>query len=130
MRNVGNISGNKLYNGTHGIQVSGGLRIGIRKNRCDNQTHRNVNISPAARFVTVSSNTLLNAGSSAVNAAWGCKRIKVHNNTISSFNTSVIGPTGDDAAIQAYQDIEDIEITNNEIAGDWKYCGNRSPGRC
>lgn len=117
-----NISGNKLYNGTHGIQVSGGLRIGIRKNRCDNQTHRNVNISPAARFVTVASNTLLNAGSSAVNAAWGCKRIKVHNNTISSFNTSVIGPGGDDAAIQAYQDIEDIEITYNEIAGDWKYC--------
>ena len=116
------IRGNKLYNGTHGIQVSGGQRIHIQKNRCDNQTHRNINLSPAVRLVTVSSNTLLNAGSSAVNAAWGCKRIKVHNNTISSFNTSTIGPTGDDAAIQAYQDIEDIEITNNEIAGDWKYC--------
>lgn len=117
-----NIYKNKLYNGTHGVQVSGGQRINISKNRCDNQTHRNINLSPAVRLVTVSSNTLLNAGSSAVNAAWGCKRIKVHNNTISSFNTSIIGPTGDDAAIQAYQDIEDIEITNNEIAGDWKYC--------
>ena len=117
-----NIYKNKLYNGTHGVQVSGGLRIGIRKNRCDNQTHRNVNISPAARFVTVASNMLLNAGSSGVSVGWGCKRIKVHNNTISSFNASIIGPGGDDAAIQAYQDIEDIEITNNEIAGDWKYC--------
>lgn len=117
-----NISGNKLYNGTHGVQVSGGLRIGIRNNRCDNHTHRNINLSPAVRFVTVSGNTLLNAGSSAVAVGWGCKRIKIHNNTINSFNVSVIGPTGDDAAIQAHQDIEDIEITNNEIAGDWKYC--------
>ncbi|MFM5174420.1 right-handed parallel beta-helix repeat-containing protein [Aeromonas caviae] len=106
--------------GTHGVQIKGLVRGRIRKNKISGSTHRNINISPGGQRLTIACNDLLDAGSSAVNVAWGCKNIAVKGNRINSFVVEAVG-SGDDAAIQAYQDVEVLEISGNEISGDWKY---------
>ena len=115
------IEKNVISNGTHGVQLQGLVRGRVGKNTITGSTHRNVNLSPACQRITVSGNDLLNAGSSAVNIAWGCKNITVRGNRVNSYIVQSVG-SGDDAAIQAYQWAESIEISGNEISGDWRYC--------
>lgn len=115
------IEKNVISNGTHGVQMQGLVRGSVGKNTITGSTHRNINLSPACQRITISGNDLLNAGSSAVNIAWGCKKITVRGNRVSSYIVQSVG-SGDDAAIQAYQWVESIEISGNEISGDWRYC--------
>jgi len=115
-----NVYNNKIYNGTHHIHVTGLVYGNIYNNLSDGASHRNINLSPACQRINVIGNMLLNAGSSGVNVAWGCSKIKVANNKIYSFQTQT--HVSDDCAIQAYKDIEYLEILGNDISGDWTYC--------
>lgn len=116
-----NIEKNVINNGTHGVQVQGLVRGSVRKNVISGNTHRNINLSPSCQRITIASNDLLDAGSSAVNVALGCRNIVIRGNRVNSYVVESVG-SGDDAAIQAYQGVSVIEISGNEISGNWKYC--------
>ncbi|TMV45040.1 right-handed parallel beta-helix repeat-containing protein [Paenibacillus mesophilus] len=112
-------SGNRIYDGTHGIHVRGLVRGEMSGNTINGSSHRNINLSPACRRIAVYGNQLHNARSSGVNVAWGCERVIVEGNVISSYVSSA--ENTDDAAIQVYKDGTGITIANNNISGDWKY---------
>ncbi|TNJ65545.1 hypothetical protein FE784_14975 [Paenibacillus hemerocallicola] len=101
------------------MHVRGLVRGEISGNTINGSSHRNINLSPACRRVTIGGNQLHNARSSAVNIAWYCERIVVEGNVISSYVSSL--ENTDDAAIQVYKDGTGIAVSGNSISGDWKY---------
>lgn len=113
------ISGNFISGGTHGIQGLGLFRTLITKNHVTTNTHRNINLSPNCQRVDITSNLLIEGGSSGVNVAWGCRWINITGNHIQTSIASV--SPSDDAAIQLYKSVDQATIVGNTILGDWKY---------
>jgi parallel beta-helix repeat protein len=76
---------NWISGGTHGVAISGSSRNRVVNNTITSNTHRNINICPAASYNLVLGNTLLEAGSSAVAMAYGSSRNTVSHNIILSY---------------------------------------------
>lgn len=113
------VYGNIVNGGTHGLQGGGIFRANITHNTFSNQSHRNINLSSNCQRVQVVNNYLLEGGSSGVNIAWGCRWIDIIGNYIQS-NSSSLKST-DDTAIQCYKGVTGVNISNNQVLGDWKY---------
>jgi len=112
------VEGNRISGGTHGVAIGGACRNRIVNNTINGNTHRNINICPAARYNLVSGNNLLEAGSSAVAMAYGSSHNLVSGNNIISHST---GPGGDRDSIHAYVSSTHNVITGNRILGDFRY---------
>ncbi len=109
---------NHVTGGTHGIAFFGASGFTCTGNRCENQEARNIIAGPTCENGTIADNLCLDAGSSAVHLAIGCRNIAIERNTIRSSHASA--REDDDGAIQAYVYCTDIRIQGNRISGDWK----------
>ena len=115
-----NVSCNHVTGGTHNIVAQGCFRVEITNNQLEGAAHRNINVSPNSQRMIIDSNMLFEAGSSAININVANRWVRVSNNYIQSTSASAV--SSDDAAIQANTYAEGIDIVNNTILGDWKYC--------
>ncbi|EMG7110111.1 right-handed parallel beta-helix repeat-containing protein [Enterobacter cloacae] len=113
------VTGNVITDGTHGIQGGGLFRVNITSNYISGSAHRNINLSGNCQRVQVVNNFLLEAGSSGVNVALGSRWIDIIGNYVQS--SSSAAASTDDAAIQCYKGITNVNISNNNVLGDWKY---------
>lgn len=113
------VSGNLITGGTHGVAGGGIFRAEFIKNNINGCSHRNINLSGNTQRVLVSSNFLLEGGSSGVNVAWGSRWVNITGNYIQSSSAST--QSTDDAAIQMYKGVDQCVISGNVVIGDWKY---------
>lgn len=109
---------NRLEGGTHGIAVSGARGVSIVRNTILDNSHRNINLCPAAGQCRVSDNTLLDAGSSGVALGYGSNDNLIIGNRIRSRSTR---PGCDRDAIHAYVACRGNRIEANRIEGDFRY---------
>jgi nitrous oxidase accessory protein NosD len=112
------VIGNRVSGGTHGIAFFGASGFTCTGNRCEDQEARNIICGPTCENGTIATNQCIDAGSSAVHLALGCRNIAIERNEIRSSRASQ--REDDDGAIQAYVYCTDIRIVGNNIAGDWK----------
>jgi parallel beta-helix repeat protein len=112
------LEGNRIEGGTHGIAVAGAADVTILRNTISDNSHRNINLCPAAGPCRVSDNTLLEAGSSGVALGYGTHDILVSGNRIRSRSTR---PGCDRDAIHAYVACHGNRIEGNRIEGDFRY---------
>lgn len=112
------LEANEISGGTHGVLICGASHTRITRNTIRNNSHRNINISPAGRHTLIEDNTLLDAGSSAVAMAYGATHNVIRNNQARSY---VTGPGGDRDAIHAYVSSASNTIVDNSIEGDFRY---------
>ncbi|MEH3400123.1 right-handed parallel beta-helix repeat-containing protein [Enterobacter cloacae] len=110
---------NTLTGGTHGVQVIGCVWVKITNNYITKNSHRNINLSPSVQRFVISNNTLIDAGSSAVNMALGVRWGVVIGNYIQSSVSTAFN--SDDAAIQMNKDVDGVVVSSNTILGSWNY---------
>jgi hypothetical protein len=113
------VGGNRVTGGSHGIAFFGAEAFVCEGNTLNGQSARNIIASPTCSDGRIAGNTCIDAGSSAIHLALGCRRIAIVGNIIRSSRASAA--QDDDGAIQAYADCEAIQIVGNEISGDWRY---------
>ncbi len=109
---------NRIRGGTHGIAFFGASGFACAGNQCADQAARNIIAGPTCENGTITGNNCLEAGSSAIHLAIGCRNIAIERNTIRTSRAS--RRDDDDGAIQAYVYCTDIRIAGNNISGDWK----------
>ena len=109
---------NRVRGGTHGIAFFGASGFTCAGNHCADQAARNIIAGPTCENGTITGNSCLEAGSSAIHLAIGCRNIAIERNTIRTSQASQ--RDDDDGAIQAYVYCTDIRIAGNNISGDWK----------
>jgi hypothetical protein len=113
------VIGNTVRGGTHGIIFFGAVGFECRQNLCSDQMARNIIASATSLDGIISDNQCLGAGSAAVHASFGCRRIRIVNNVIRS--ETVQRREDDDSAIQVYCNCTNVWIGGNDIAGDWRH---------
>jgi len=113
------IIANHVTGGTHGIGFFSAPDFICSDNLLERQILRNIIAGPTCIRGVIERNRCMEAGSSGVHIALGSSMVRIANNLIRSSRVSE--NEDDDAAIQAYAYCTDIEITNNDIAGDWRY---------
>lgn len=112
------IFNNIVLGGTHNLHLRGCNVIDIFGNTLAGGSHRNINLSTMCQRVHIHDNSLLNAGSAGVvmgNNRW----VKINDNYIYSSVSAAVA--GDNAGIQGDLWVENLEVQNNTIHGDWEW---------